>query len=1004
MENGKNQDTLKLGIQPFWFWNGRMEPDEIVRQIEEMKEQGISGFIIHPRQGMEIPYLSDAYFERVRLAVDTARKHQMEVWLYDEYPYPSGVTAGRVTLDHPEYQCKMLDKTEYTAKPGEEVILDIPWGKILSAKAYPMEGDTVLWDEGMDISHYIGIGYQEDIFQLSGLTQYNHKRYFSGKQTMRLWWNAPNMPVRIYVFAEVVMTGFKYFDTFVDTLNPDAVRHFLKTTHEFYKEKLGEEFGRTVKGVFTDEITAFPPGRPWSPLLPSMMLEKTGIPILEYLPVLFDADMGERTKEIRYAYWNTCTDAFIESYDKQVYEWCEREGIYFIGEKPIMRSKQLAWFHCPGIDAGHQKVGAKAVIAPGKYRANGKMVSSAAHFYNKPAALCEAFHSIGWGMTLQDMKWTFDWLLVHGIDWFIVHGFFYTTNGLKKHDAPPSAFFQMPWWKDMRHLSQYAGQLIRTVRQAKRKVLVLLLDPVTSYWTADEKDKAGVLEEFSRLQRALFSYQLDYYIIDPQLLAQGQVRCQEGRTELLINGEGFPYVMLPSIHNLEDSCFQKIKEFAASGGALAAVGSLAEERIMERNPKDWMNSYFKEGSGKSLYGKTPDEACEQLKKAVGGYVLTGADGLGMDEILSVEYEKENGDRFYFIVNTSKENRVLKGNILKGELELGALQSGFYPLDQKGFLTLPKESETEIGISLDGQWDMELHAKNVLRLGFWKLKSETTGQETDTLVESMPVIDQIKKGNMLIPLESKEAFGCPKDLVLSPDTYLYQTEFEAEEEAIAKPAYLVVEPQGIRGEWEIELNGHVFVAADFKKQNFYLPDNQAVLMKGCLKAGKNELFVRVQAADNSSGINSPLYILGSFGVEVKGERLRLIKEPVKGSIKNAKESLVPFYAGSITYEKSIKFSNIPEQGTVKIKAEDPWLQDSAALSINGHELGVRDWAEYAWEAPAEIFKPGENKVSLCITNTMSGLFEGQYFNREQHRYENVLGREAEIEVFETGVHK
>ncbi|MBQ4384274.1 MAG: glycoside hydrolase, partial [Firmicutes bacterium] len=99
---------LLKGIQPFWFWNGDMDPDEIRRQIREMHEKGIHGFLIHPRQGMEIPYLSAEFFRRVQIAVEEAAACGMEVWLYDEYPYPSGVAAGLVTVDHPEYLCKTL--------------------------------------------------------------------------------------------------------------------------------------------------------------------------------------------------------------------------------------------------------------------------------------------------------------------------------------------------------------------------------------------------------------------------------------------------------------------------------------------------------------------------------------------------------------------------------------------------------------------------------------------------------------------------------------------------------------------------------------------------------------------------------------------------------------------------------------------------------------------------------------------------------------------------------
>ena len=102
---------LLKGVQPFWFWNGKMDHEEIVRQIDEMADKGVQGFLIHPRQGMDLPYLTEEFFDRVKTAVAQAKKHGMEVWLYDEYPYPSGVSAGQVMLDHPEYCCKALKKT-----------------------------------------------------------------------------------------------------------------------------------------------------------------------------------------------------------------------------------------------------------------------------------------------------------------------------------------------------------------------------------------------------------------------------------------------------------------------------------------------------------------------------------------------------------------------------------------------------------------------------------------------------------------------------------------------------------------------------------------------------------------------------------------------------------------------------------------------------------------------------------------------------------------------------
>src|SRR5690625_231987 len=96
------QPDPAYGIHPFWFWNGDMNDDEIKHQIEEMSEKGVTGFFICARQGLTIPYLSKEWFKKVEFAIQTAAEHNMHVWLYDEYPYPSGMAGGEVVLERSE--------------------------------------------------------------------------------------------------------------------------------------------------------------------------------------------------------------------------------------------------------------------------------------------------------------------------------------------------------------------------------------------------------------------------------------------------------------------------------------------------------------------------------------------------------------------------------------------------------------------------------------------------------------------------------------------------------------------------------------------------------------------------------------------------------------------------------------------------------------------------------------------------------------------------------------
>ena len=51
---------------------------------------------------MTVPYLSDEWFAIGRRIVELAKQQGLEVWLYDEFPYPSGMSGGEVTVRHPE--------------------------------------------------------------------------------------------------------------------------------------------------------------------------------------------------------------------------------------------------------------------------------------------------------------------------------------------------------------------------------------------------------------------------------------------------------------------------------------------------------------------------------------------------------------------------------------------------------------------------------------------------------------------------------------------------------------------------------------------------------------------------------------------------------------------------------------------------------------------------------------------------------------------------------------
>lgn len=327
---------VEFRVLPFWFWNGDLKEAEIVRQIDEMADKGLGGFFICARQGITVPYLSQQWFDRVRTAIEAAERRGLQVWLYDEYPYPSGIAGGEVTLEHPEAKQRTLTRHMLTVRDGEESVMELPWGRVLAARAVPVDPTTGAkqWDQGVDVSKLIGNYQDEPIFQQNGSTVYSQTRYFTYNTIKKLIWpgtgketgnnnNGHVQQWQITVIVEQEAKDFKYFGTFVDPLHAGAMETFVRLTHERYKEEIGEYFGTTVKGMFTDEIGLRIGKIPWSPALPAFFEERCGYSLLDHLHHLFE-DTGEAAAKVRYDFMQCVHLLMRGNYHHRVYEWCDR--------------------------------------------------------------------------------------------------------------------------------------------------------------------------------------------------------------------------------------------------------------------------------------------------------------------------------------------------------------------------------------------------------------------------------------------------------------------------------------------------------------------------------------------------------------------------------------------------------------------------------------------------------------------------------------------------------
>ena len=104
---------------PFWHINGELTTEGIQQQMKDAKElAGFSGISLLPlasrgnKVGTSPKFLSEAYFDRFQDVLNTANELDMEVILYDDNDFPSGMAGGKMEELYPELCRKRLDKIE----------------------------------------------------------------------------------------------------------------------------------------------------------------------------------------------------------------------------------------------------------------------------------------------------------------------------------------------------------------------------------------------------------------------------------------------------------------------------------------------------------------------------------------------------------------------------------------------------------------------------------------------------------------------------------------------------------------------------------------------------------------------------------------------------------------------------------------------------------------------------------------------------------------------------
>ena len=555
-----SQPPRDYGILPFWFLNGELDLDEMRYQLREFREKGMPGIILHGRYGLETPYISELYLDRIHFAVEEAQKLGLQTWIYDEMNWPSGTADKRVLQARPDLAQRYIECINMTVRG--------PWFTYLTGadsryldfeKSTPVAAFAIRMD---------GLG---EVIDLTPNLSFRDV----------IPWEAPAGNWRLMYIVE------KIADYYIDAMNPESTAEFLKLGFEPYASVMDGKMSSQMLGFYTDEPAMHyyltggdNPIVPWTKDMFRRFQERNGYNLRPRLPDLF-FDISPQSARIRYDFYNTLTDFYSQAYYQQIHEWCQQHNVLFTGHllyeewlRRLIRVegnlfKHYAHMDVIGVDHLYPIIGNRD--RPDEHVAM-KVGSSAAHQLGSPRLLCESFGGIFMDATMQRMKWIADWEYVLGVNLLNPHGFHYTLEGPRKRDWPPSMFYQYPWWQYYGDFSNYISRLSHLLSGGRHIAKVAVLWPMNAMfatYTPQTHNALGdrIERDFNTLTDLLLRLHYDFDYLDEDMLANAELN---GNT-IRIRDEAYELLILPPLAHIKLGTLEHLEKFTVQGGKVLGM-------------------------------------------------------------------------------------------------------------------------------------------------------------------------------------------------------------------------------------------------------------------------------------------------------------------------------------------------------------------------------------------------------------------------------------------------
>ncbi|MGO1769230.1 MAG: glycosyl hydrolase, partial [Microbacterium sp.] len=547
--------SRRFGPTPLWWWSGEPVTDERLEwQMRRFSDGGIDNLVLinlapsgpqFDAEADDPPWFSDAWWQRVEHACELARELDMRLWFYDQIGFSGANLQGSITREHPWAAGSTLRRRQGESRGGRAVLQA---GEALVA-AYTPDGtlretsdDGILLDAPSDSS-------------LDLIT--------------------------------AVPTAFDY-------LSQDAVRLLMDRVHGEFDRRVPQHLGTVIAGSFQDEL---PSTNPWTPSFLDEFAARRGYDLRPRLQALFGRTDVSGAK-VRSDYYAVRTELTEEALFRPLRDWHDERGM-LLGADQSNPARAGLPAQSTQIYTDYPRTHRHVSAVGSDHEGDSKFHASLAKLYGHERVWLEAFHSSGWGGTLEE---TWDWLmpfLRRGATLYNPHATYFSTVGGWFEWAPPSTDWRQPYWQHYRQFADAVARVTSTMTWGRSDADVAVLHPTATMQASlpldmpithfGAPDFDGALTDVARTQRiyldlvgkddwfhfhasALDRAGIGFDIVDDASVA----RAAPGGGRISVGEGSWSVVIVPSAVFLEESTATMLLDHLDGGGRVIVVGALPE--------------------------------------------------------------------------------------------------------------------------------------------------------------------------------------------------------------------------------------------------------------------------------------------------------------------------------------------------------------------------------------------------------------------------------------------